>query len=65
MAENQAISERTKHVDIKFHFVREFVEEGFIRIIFVKSEHNTADLFTKNLPSEQHQKHAKVLISEK
>ncbi len=35
MAENVSTSPRTKHVDVRYHFVREFVEDGFIKIIFV------------------------------
>jgi hypothetical protein len=32
MSENVSMSSRTKHVDTKYHFVREFVEEGFVKI---------------------------------
>ena len=35
MSENVTTSPRTKHVDIRYHFVREYVEDGFIEIIFV------------------------------
>ena len=65
MSNNLAISERTKHIDIKYNFVRQYVEEGFIKVIFVRSEDNTADIFTKNLSSELHQKHKKELVMEK
>jgi hypothetical protein len=34
---------RTRHVDIWYHFVKEFVEEGFICIVFVQSEENHSD----------------------
>ena len=62
MSENVAISNRTKHVDVRYHFVREFVQDGFIKVIFVKSEENDADLFNKNLGSELHWKHANKLL---
>ena len=48
LAEN-ATGQRTKHVDIRYHYVREFVDEGVNKIVFVRSEENEADLFTKSL----------------
>jgi hypothetical protein len=45
--ENVWTSSRTKHVDVKHHFVRQYVEDGFIKIIFVRSEHKVSDGFTK------------------
>ena len=65
MSNNLAISERTKHIDIKYNFVRQYVEEGFIKVIFVRSEDNTAETFTKNLSSKLHQKHKNELVMEK
>ena len=65
MSENLAVSQRTKHVDIRYKFVNEFVEDGFLRIIFVRSEDNDADMFTKNLKGELHEKHSKKMIGEK
>ena len=52
LANNQTTSQRTKHVDVRYHFVREYIEDGMIKIIFVKSKDNDADIFTKNLDGE-------------
>lgn len=57
MAENVTTSARTRHVDVRYHFVREFVEEGFIKIIFVRTTENTADIFTKNVTGDLNEKH--------
>ena len=65
MSENVAVSQRTKHVDCRFKFVQEFVFDGFIKIIFVKSGENDADLFTKNLRGELHHRHVDKMITEK
>ena len=65
MSENLAVSQRTKHVDIRYKFVNEFVEDRFLKIIFVRSEDNDADMFTKNLKGELHEKHSKKMIDEK
>ena len=63
MAENVTNSQRTKHVDIRYHFVREFVEDGYIRIIFVRTDDNRADLFTKNVNSGIYRRHSKHFIA--
>lgn len=65
MTENATTQNRTRHVDIRYHFVREFVEEGFIKIIFVRSKENDADIFTKNVTGELYDKHMKKFIMEK
>ena len=47
---NPILHERTKHVDIKFHYVREKYQEGEIRIQHVPTSDQLADIFTKVLP---------------
>ena len=49
IAENEYASQRTKHIDVRYLFIREHIEKGEIKIHTVKSERNTSDLFTKNL----------------
>ena len=65
MSENIVTSQRTKHIDVRYKFVNEFVEDGFVKIIFVRSEENDADLFTKNLGGELYEKHARKMIERK
>jgi hypothetical protein len=52
LANNRNASDRTKHVDIRYHFVREMIDKGFIEIVFVPTDENIADIFTKNLDSK-------------
>ena len=40
---------RTKHIDIKYHFIREHVMNGTVELYFVPSEKQLADIFTKPL----------------
>ena len=62
MAENVSTSERTKHVDIRYHFVGEFVFDGVICIFFVQSDKNHADIFTKNVTKDLFEDHIKTMI---
>ena len=48
LASNSGGSERTKHVDIRDHFVRSYVMDKVVTIDFVKSAENTSDIMTKN-----------------
>jgi hypothetical protein len=64
LANNQTTSQRTKHVDVRYHFVREYIEDGLIKIIFVKSKDNDADIFTKNLDGESFQRHVVKFLGE-
>jgi hypothetical protein len=64
MTENVSTNSRTKHVDVRYHFVREFVEEGFVKIIFVRSEHNTSDGFTKNVTGDIYDAHVADYMEE-
>jgi hypothetical protein len=57
LANNASTSQRTKHVDVRYHYVREFVEDGVVLVQFVKGEDNDADPFTKNLGGEPYDKH--------
>jgi len=46
---------RTKHIDIAYHFLRDLVENRTIDMIYIDTEYNVADLFTKGLPRGVHQ----------
>ena len=48
LSNSRTTSDRTKHIDIRTAFVKEYQEDGNIIIEFVKSEENEADIFTKN-----------------
>ena len=40
---------RSKHIDTKFHFIRDCVEKGYVEVDYVKTESQLADSFTKPL----------------
>jgi len=45
---------RTKHIDLRHHYVRECVLDGSIRVSWIRSEQQLADVFTKGLNKLQH-----------
>lgn len=49
LAENQSISERSKHIQLKMFHVRDHIEEGTIRLSYVPTELNLADMLTKTI----------------
>ncbi|GJT60672.1 retrovirus-related pol polyprotein from transposon TNT 1-94 [Tanacetum coccineum] len=44
---------RTKHIVVRYHFIKEHVEKGTIKLYFVKTDYQLADLFTKALPVDR------------
>ena len=51
MAQNAINNKRTKHIDIRFHFIRHYLKEKLVERFYVASKENVADLLTKALPS--------------
>nr|GEZ03991.1 copia protein [Tanacetum cinerariifolium] len=45
--------ELSKHIDIRYHFIKEHVENGVIELYFFKTEYQLADIFTKSLGIER------------
>ena len=52
---NNVQHSRSKHIDIRHHFIREQVEKGIVELYFVKTKFQLADIFTKALPRERFQ----------
>nr|GFA26503.1 hypothetical protein [Tanacetum cinerariifolium] len=44
---------RTKHIDVRYHFINEKVEKGIVELFFIGTEYQLADLFTKALHVER------------
>ena len=52
---NHRINDRSKHIDIHYHWIRELVEHGQITIIHVDTKDNLADICTKPLARPTHE----------
>nr|GEV41086.1 hypothetical protein [Tanacetum cinerariifolium] len=50
---NNVQHSRSKHIDIRYHFIKEQVENGVIELYFINTEYQLADLFTKALGRER------------
>ncbi|KAK2969370.1 hypothetical protein RJ640_000642 [Escallonia rubra] len=53
MAKNPVFHSRTRHIALKYHFIREAIEDGEIELEFCRSKEQVADIFTKALPRER------------
>jgi hypothetical protein len=52
ISKNLVMHSKTKHIPIKYHFLREKVAEKNIRVEYVGTKEQVADIFTKTLPRE-------------
>nr|GEY01269.1 copia protein [Tanacetum cinerariifolium] len=50
---NNVQHSRSKHIDIRHHFIREQVEKGVVELYFVTMDYQLTDIFTKALPRER------------
>ena len=55
LASNHQHHARTKHIDIRYHFIRDALKDGSIKLDHVRTTEMIADILTKGLPGNQHQ----------
>uniref|UniRef100_A0AAV1TVU3 Copia protein n=1 Tax=Peronospora matthiolae TaxID=2874970 RepID=A0AAV1TVU3_9STRA len=53
LAKNPEFHKRTKHIDIRYHFVREKVADGQVLLQYCATKNIKADLMTKTIPAAQ------------
>lgn len=54
MVRNQTVHRKSKHIDIRYHYIRDKYEEKAIDVIYVTSNENAADILTKSLSTTKH-----------
>ena len=47
LAKNPVNHQRSKHIDIKYHFIRSEIQNGNVKLQYVQTDNNVADIFTK------------------
>ena len=61
LIKNPELHQRTKHIEVKYFFVRDIYEQGKITVKYVDSDNQLADILTKPLPKIKHQDLSKKL----
>jgi hypothetical protein len=62
ISKNPVFHSRTKHIDMKYHFITDHVTKGEIEMKFCKTDDQHADISTKALPREDFHYMKKMLI---
>ena len=52
-AANAVTEKRTKHIDIRYHYIREVIDKGIVSLYYVDTNNNPADMLTKNLARDK------------
>src|SRR5450759_1680207 len=53
IAQNNMLSNKTRHIQTNFHFIKECVQDGILQIQHVSTHENPADMLTKPLPRDK------------
>jgi hypothetical protein len=61
LSKNPTNRERSRHVDVRVHFLRDMVRDGSVKVIKCAGTQNVADAPTKRLPRPAFHKHRKFL----
>jgi hypothetical protein len=56
LSENPVFHDRSKHIDIRYHFIRDCVQRGVVRLDYIQTDEQMADIFTKALNSQKFEK---------
>ena len=53
LSKNQTFHERTKHIDVRLHFIRDVLSGDEVKVVKVATEKNAADMIRKSLSSSK------------
>jgi hypothetical protein len=53
LSKNPILHSRAKHIEIKHHFIRDYVQKGIVTLKFIDTDHQWADIFTKPLAEDR------------
>jgi hypothetical protein len=63
LAQNPVGHQRSKHINIRYYFVREAIANGVLKVEYVATSDNLADIFTKSTVAVVFSKHVAVVVS--
>ena len=61
ISSNPVTKKRSKHIDIRYHYIREVISRNLVEVYYIEGEENPADLLTKNLGIVKFQKFRAIL----
>lgn len=64
ISQNNVIREKTKHVDVKYKFVNEKIDENIIKVKYINTTNQQADILTKSLGRQLFEKHREKLMTQ-
>ena len=53
LSKNPVHRKRSRHINIRYHFIRQNVDEGIVKLEYIPTAKNIADMFTKPLPKSK------------
>ena len=62
LATNPVMQKRSKHIDTKYHFIREKVDDKSVQVVYTPTDQLATDLLTKSLPQVKVEQHRKQLL---
>ena len=62
LATNPVMHKRSKHIDTKYHFIREKIDDKSVELVYTPTDQLGADLLTKALPQVKVEQHRKQLM---
>jgi hypothetical protein len=65
LVKNPVQHHRTKHIDVKYHFIREQIEQGSFQVIYCQTDEMKADILTKGIAGPQFKKLRNLLYLQK
>ena len=63
LVKNHQVGARTKHIDVRHHYLRAQLEEKTLEVKFVNSENNVSDIMTKNCAKKVFTRHANNILN--
>jgi hypothetical protein len=62
MVKNSQFHQRSKHVDIKWHLIKDKIKENQVHVESCHNHEQTADILTKPIPQAKHTQHVKEMV---
>jgi hypothetical protein len=57
MTKNPQFHQRSKHINIRYHWIRKYVEDKIFEIHSIRDPQQTANILTKPIPKPKHDRH--------